>query len=96
MAARLMRTALLRHEDLDFNAGYARRVTCTKRVSDIRLKCKMRWFLGDSYFVGSGTIWLTFPQHVVVWNYSYRIKQLDEYCAVVEKRDDCTRVHVIR
>ena len=94
-AAGLMRTALLRHPNLAFRAGYARRVKCNRRISDIRLKCKMSWIVGDSVFWGRGTIWLTFPEHRPFWNYSYRIKQLDEYCAIVEERDNCTRTYVV-
>lgn len=95
-AAELMRTGLLRHPNLSFRAGYARRVSCNKRISDIRLKCKMSWFVGDLSFWGKGTIWLTLPEHRPYWNYSYRITRLNEYCAIVEEGNDCTRTFTVR
>lgn len=95
-AADLMRTALLRHPNISFQAGYSRRVECNKRASDIHLKCRMSWIVGDSLYWGKGTIWLTFPEHRPLWNYSYRMTRLNEYCAIVEERDHCTRVFVVR
>lgn len=95
-AAGFMREALLRRPNLSFQAGYARRVKCNKRINDIRLKCKMQWVVGDLSFWGHGTIWLTFPGHQPFWNFSYRIIRLNEYCAAVVEGDDCTRVFVAK
>jgi hypothetical protein len=97
-AGRLMREGILRHPSVGFQAGYARRVRCNKRISDIRLKCRMIWFVSDTVFYGRGTIWLTFPEHRAYWNYAYRIVGLNEYCALVEHRPrrECVHVYVAR
>jgi hypothetical protein len=95
-ARRLMWTALLRHPGLSFGPAYARRVRCNKRLSRDHLRCKMSWIVGDSSYRGAGAIWITYEQGGPHWNYSYRIKRLDEYCAFVEHRNHCTRTFVVR
>jgi len=95
LAAQLMREALSRHDNLYFYAGNARRVTCNKRISPIRVRCRMSWFVGDLSFSGKGTIWITFPEHRPFWNYSFRIVRFNEYCAAIEA-PDCTKTYVVR
>lgn len=91
-----MREALLRHPNLSFRAGYGRRVVCDHRLTPVRLKCRMQWIVGDIVYFGTGTIWLTFENHAANWNYSYRVTRFNEYCAVVVKADNCTKVFVVR
>jgi hypothetical protein len=94
LAGRLMRKDLLRRPVLAFSAGYGRRVRCTKRVSRIRLRCRMSWVVGDSVLWGRGMIWLVFRGDRTGWNSAYRITRLDEYCAYVAKGGHCTRTYV--
>ena len=96
LAADLMREALSRHDKLLFYVGNARRVTCNKRISAIRVRCRMSWFVGDLSFSGKGTIWITFPEHRPFWNYSFRIVRFNEYCAAVIEAPDCTKTYVVR
>jgi hypothetical protein len=95
-AARLMRNALLRRPVLSFQAGYARHVSCNKRLAPDRLKCRMSWIVGDLSFSGHGSIWITYPEGKNVWNFAYRIVRLNEYCAAVIEGDDCTKTVVAR
>jgi hypothetical protein len=74
-AARFMRSALARRPALSFEAGYARKVKCNKRVSRSRVRCKMSWNFGDLEFSGKGLIWLTHSRGNTYWNYAYRIPQ---------------------
>ena len=91
-----MRKALGRDSRLGFQAGYARRVKCNHRVKADRLRCTMSWIEGDIGFVGRGMIWVTYQHHVESWNYSYRVVRVNEYCAIVEERDNCTKVITVR
>jgi hypothetical protein len=47
---------------------------------------------GGFSFVGRGMIWLIYPNHRETWNYSFRILRVDEHCAMVEKRHNCTKI----
>lgn len=96
LAAQLMREGLTRHQNLSFEAGYARHVTCNKRISPTRVRCRMSWIVGDVSFSGKGMIWITFPEHRPFWNYSYRIVRFNEYCAAVIEAPDCTKTYVVR
>jgi hypothetical protein len=79
-ATRLMRNALARKPSLSFQAGYARRVKCNKRVSRDRVRCKMSWNVGDLSFDGKGVIWFTYKGGDTYWNYAYRIRKRNHYC----------------
>jgi hypothetical protein len=95
MAVGFMETALLRHPSLNFGSAGGQVVKCNKRISDIRVRCRMSWFLGDLSYSGRGTIWITFPEGRPFWNYSYRVVRFNEYCAVLEG-PDCTKTYVVR
>ncbi len=97
-AANDMRDALAQRFGGSWTAGYARRVHCFKRVARGRVRCTMSWILGDTSFFGRGVIWLSYEGGATSWNYSYRIAQLNEYCAYVlhRPRKQCTRIHVVR
>jgi hypothetical protein len=95
-AARLMRNALLRRPALSFQAGYARRVICGKRLAVDRVKCTMSWFVGDLSFSGRGSIWITYPEGRNAGNFSYRVVRFNEYCAAVVEGDNCTKTIVVR
>jgi hypothetical protein len=95
LARRLMRTALSRDSRLGFSAGYSRRVRCNKRVSRIRLRCKISWIVGDLSMHGSGMIWITFQGGEPHWNYAYRVVRFNEYCAATGG-SDCSDVIRVR
>ena len=88
---RLMRKALARRPTLSFEAGYARRVKCNKRISPIRVRCKMSWNVGDLSFEGTGLIWLTYEQAGTYWNYAYRIRKRTSHITVVVSSKEGTR-----
>ena len=95
-AAQYMHIGLARHFGNSFLNAYARRVRCPRRVARGRVDCVMSWVIGDSSYQGYGQIWITYQHHVAHWNYAYRIRRLDEYCAIVEHGDHCTRNYVVR
>jgi hypothetical protein len=95
MAEGMMEEALSRKPALNFGVADGVRVRCNKRISDIRVRCRMSWFVGDLSYSGKGTIWITFPGGRPFWNYSYRIERFNEYCAVLEA-PDCTKTYVVR
>ena len=90
LAAGYMRVALRRVGLI--GAGHARGVKCNHRIEADRLRCTMSWIEGDFSFVGQGVIWLIYLDHRETWNYSFRILRIDEHCAMVEKRHNCTKV----
>jgi hypothetical protein len=94
-AARFMRNALFRHPGLAFEAGYARKVKCNQRVSRIRVRCKMSWYVGDLSFEGKGAIWLSFSGGVATWNYAYRVRRRNTYCQVTGG-SDCVDIIRVR
>lgn len=95
MAEGMMEEALSRKPALNFGVADGVNVRCNKRISDIRVRCRMSWFVGDLSYSGKGTIWITFPGGRPFWNYSYRIERFNEYCAVLEA-PDCTKTYVVR
>jgi hypothetical protein len=79
-AARFMRDALGRKRALSFDGGYNRKVKCNKRVSRIRVRCKMSWIFGDVSVAGKGVIWFTYEGGQTYWNYAYRVRKTNHYC----------------
>ncbi|HEY6731968.1 MAG TPA: hypothetical protein VI039_13210 [Solirubrobacterales bacterium] len=79
-AARYMRTALAREPDLAFRGSYARKVSCDKRVSRSRVRCKMSWIYGDVEFSGKGVIWLLRSGGGIDWAYAYTVRKRNAYC----------------
>lgn len=76
-----MRTALSRREVFQFPNGNSRSVRCRQRVSRDRIRCRMSWSLGDDiHFRGRGTIWITYERGLRHWNYSYRVRGVNEFC----------------
>lgn len=94
-AASLMREALGRRDGLAFIAGYNRDVRCNKRLARDRVRCRMSWIVGDSYFSGVGSIWITYPSSGPYWNFSYRIKSRNAYCESTGG-SRCKRTYVAR
>lgn len=90
-----MRNALARRPGLSFEAGYARRVKCNKRISSIRVRCKMGWSVGDLSFEGRGLIWLTYERGGAHWNYAYRIRKRNHYC-LATGGSDCDEAIIVR
>jgi hypothetical protein len=91
-AASLMEEALTRRDGLHFAQALDPRVLCAKRLGARRLKCGMDWALGDWFFYGSGTIWITYNRGQPIWNFSYRVVRKNEYCASVQHGAHCSRV----
>ena len=79
-AARLMRDALARKPSLAFDGGYNRKVKCNKRISRIRVRCRMSWIFGDVSVSGKGVIWFTYRGGQTYWNYAYRVRKTNHYC----------------
>lgn len=94
-AASLMREALSRHRGLAFIVSYDRKVRCNRRLAVDRLRCRMSWIVGDSYFRGVGSIWITYPPSGPYWNYSFRIKRRNAYCESTGG-SNCTRTYTVR
>ena len=59
-----------------FKYGYAKKVHDCKRISRVRMRCKISWVIGDFYFTGKITVWFRNQYYL----YDYRIKRYDEYC----------------
>jgi hypothetical protein len=89
LAAGYMRVAL-RQANL-MGGGHAQRVKCNHRIEADRLRCRMSWIEGGFRFIGRGMIWLIYLDHRETWNYTYRILGVDEHCAMVEERHNCTK-----
>jgi hypothetical protein len=81
-AAQYMRRSLARRPTLSFADAYARKVSCEKRLSGIRLRCRMSWIYGDTYFEGRGAVWLR-PRGNGV-GLSYRVRKRNAYCEATE------------
>lgn len=74
--------------------GYAngKLVRCNKRVSRVRIRCKVKWWIGDASAKGWVTVWYRW-KHDDVWWFSHgRVKILDTYClGVLDKtKSQCT------
>jgi len=102
--------ALLRYFKGGFDAGGSRPCSdcqfehqfnpnCTKRLSRVRIRCAVGWYLGDWAFSGHTTIWLTPASGGgIEWNYAFSINRLDTYCSEVEHRPEsvCTKQYRVR
>lgn len=88
-----MRKALKREFGNTFNHGEGRSVECHDRRSNVRISCRtIAWTIGDISFSGNGRIWLSVNRNgVVLWNYAFRIKRVNEYC-VATGGTDCVEV----
>jgi hypothetical protein len=91
-----MRTALLEDKRLGFGAKAGGYIKCNKRISRLRVKCKMAWVVGDSGFSGRGMIWITERGGKLYWHPRYTLVLLNEYCAAVEHGSHCTRTLTFR
>lgn len=67
-------------------------VRCNKRVSRVRLRCKVKWWIGDSSAKGKVTVWYRWHRGDVWWYTRGKVKQLDEYCfyALDKPKSQCT------
>lgn len=85
------RVALRRRFRAAFTSGYGYRRSC-RRVTLTRVRCRVRWHVGDLSYAGPVTIWLTREGEDVLWNYAYTIKRTNHYCVVTGGRR-CTRTY---
>jgi hypothetical protein len=92
----MMEDALSRREVFTFEKAPSKQVSCNRRLQRDRVRCRMRWSLGaDIHFHGHGTIWITYERGVQEWNYSYRVKGVNEYCLRVGG-SGCRKTWVVR
>jgi hypothetical protein len=94
-----MRRALGRRFGGNWRAGYSRHTNCTKRIRRSRIVCRqIGWFVGDLVFQGRGAIWLNFKNGNDWWNYSFRIRRINEYCLIVQEapRSKCVKWFVVK
>ncbi len=69
-------------------------IRCNKRVSRVRLRCKVKWWVGDSSAKGKVTVWYRWKRGDVWWFTRGRVKLLDEYCfyALDKPKSQCTDI----
>lgn len=80
-ANRYMRIGLARKFGANWDYGFRKRTKCNRRVSRDRIRCgPITWFNGDLVFQGHGRVWFTYSKESAYWNYSFRIKKINEYC----------------
>jgi hypothetical protein len=85
----------------DFGGLFRQRIAqrfaypCNRR-SLTRLRCDVGWGVGDFFFLGTETIWYSRKGAEVEWNYAYRIKRYDDYCARVRHGKHCTRIYRVK
>lgn len=95
-AKRMMENALSRREIFTFRKAPSKEVKCNRRLRRDRVRCRMRWDLGaDIHFHGHGAIWITYAGDIAEWNYSYRVKGVNEYCLRVGG-SGCRKTWVVR
>jgi hypothetical protein len=91
------RRALARKFKNSYRYGYGKRVTDCSRWSRTRIRCdRVSWVIGDVSFNGRISIWYSLDETgQPIWNYSYTIKRVNEYCKVTHGRH-CTKTFRIR
>jgi hypothetical protein len=90
-----MRTVLAREPDFSFRHSYARKVACDKRISRVRVRCRMSWIFGDVEYSGRGLIWHVRSGGGTHWAYAYRVRKRNAYCQATGG-SDCVEVITAR
>jgi hypothetical protein len=67
-------------------------IRCNKRVSRVRLRCKVKWWVGDSSAKGKVTVWYRWKRGDVWWYSRGKVKLLDTYCALDKPKSQCTDI----
>jgi hypothetical protein len=82
----------LRHKFSYYPNAYGKKVRCNKRVSRVRLRCKVKFVIGDTYVHGHVTAYYRFHRGDVWWFTKGRVKVVDEYCIYGQDkpRSECT------
>jgi len=80
-AVRLLKTALRRRFRGSYRAGYGKRHRCV-RASRTAFGCRLGWIVGDVVYDGRARISQRRRGQQVLWSYSWRIRQINEYCLV--------------
>lgn len=75
-----------------FSFSSGKLVRCNKRVSRIRLRCKVKWWAVDSSAKGWVTVWYRWKHGDVWWYTGGKVEVLDEYCLyeLDKPRSQCT------
>jgi len=82
-----MGVAIQRNFGPTWKYAAGRSLKCKKRISRRRIQCtRVQWTIGDMTWFGTGNIWYTGRGRSTQWNYSYRLRRLNEYCAFVQRR----------
>lgn len=55
-------------------------IRCNKRKSRIRMRCKVKWWVGDASFEGKVTVWYRWRRGDVMWYSRGKVNVLNEYC----------------
>jgi hypothetical protein len=94
-AQRYLAIALNRRFSNSWSNRAGGRIQC-HRLTRVRMKCTAQWAIGDSSYSGTARIWYSLnARGQAMWNYSYRIVGLDEYCAYVTHGNNCSKVYVV-
>lgn len=76
-----------------FNYAGGKVVRCSKRISRIRVRCKVKWWIGDVSTRGKVTVWYRWHRGDVWWYTRGRVKVLNEYClSEGGSRSHCTDI----
>jgi len=94
-AKHYMRKSLKLNRNFGYRYAYNKKFRDCKRYSNVRVRCKASWILGDTYYHGPITIWYGRYQGEVYWYDAYRIKRVDTYCQATGG-SNCTKTYVDR
>ena len=73
---------------------YRNRVGCGDRISRVRVRCKVKFAVGDTSAKGHVTVWYHHKRGGIWWDSLGKVKVLDTYCHYVlhKPKSQCTNV----
>jgi hypothetical protein len=91
-AKRYSKQALKHRFGNSYRHGYAKKLRCHRQWRT-KVKCRVRWVIGDVSSKGTTTPFLYKRGHNWYWKVRYRIRVTNEYClAVHHSRSRCSKV----
>jgi hypothetical protein len=97
MMPRSQHGSVVRRRDSRHRALNQRRFRGCKRQSDNRVRCnRVSFFIGDTSLSGRVTVWTSLRRGKPKWNFRYRVRVLDEYCAFVLHRTKAKCSDIVR
>jgi hypothetical protein len=91
-AKRYSKQALKHRFGNSYRHGYAKKLKCHRQWRT-KVKCRVRWVIGDISSKGTTTPFLYKRGHNWYWKVRYRIRVTNEYClAVHHSRSRCSKV----